>query len=694
MPQRQKAKTRATDAHSLWEALTWEDLNAWAGARSVQRGRTYQRQGRVDDLVLSEEGRLLASVSGNHVYVTSVWCTSESPREHPIQSTCTCPVGYDGCKHAVAVAAEYLQTLADGEEVPPADPDDPRWLELQGDGTALNEDLDEYGNPFLESKQVSAASNTSRRSREEWDRKIAEHIRAKGREELSELVISLTERFPELREEFQKRISLSEGDVDRLVKQARRQMEQQTSEPGWRNSWRGEGFTPDFSGFRHRLERLVELGHADAVVELGRDFIRLGMDQIAQSHDEGETGMAFAACLPVIFAAVTQSSLSGPEQLLFAVDAHLEDDYGFVDEATEPILDGDWTEADWSEVAELLQQRLAGRPDEEEADESSFSSRYDRDCLSGWLLRALENAGRTAELRQVYETEARTTGSYVRLVRYLIGEGEIDEACRWAHAGIERTHDSLRGVANQLAELLCGVARDRKQWDVVAAHAAADFFEHPGCTAYDELLKAARKAKCLNKVKAPALTFLETGKLPFARRPQGKGKNRTFRVEPLAEWPLPLPDCLAPLLPVDRKNQPRYSVLLDIAIAAKKPGDVLHWYEKLSAGARTFGGCGRGWVLDTTCDRVADAVVKSHPERALEIYADGLNADLGPADPQAYDRAASYLKKMRPVLKRLGRESEWTELMQRLRTEYKRRRLFMEALDRIEGRTIVEAQRK
>ena len=51
------------------------------------------------------------------------------------------------------------------------------------------------------------------------------------------------------------------------------------------------------------------------------------MRQVGESHDEGDTATAFAECLPVVFQAVTRSSLSGPERLLFAIDAELADDY-------------------------------------------------------------------------------------------------------------------------------------------------------------------------------------------------------------------------------------------------------------------------------------------------------------------------------------------------------------------------------
>ena len=78
-----------------WASLTWDDLDDWAGGRSVSRGRSYQRQGRVRNLAVSDDGRLLATVQGGDRYVVSVWRKPKRRGDSPLQSRCTCPVGYD-----------------------------------------------------------------------------------------------------------------------------------------------------------------------------------------------------------------------------------------------------------------------------------------------------------------------------------------------------------------------------------------------------------------------------------------------------------------------------------------------------------------------------------------------------------------------------------------------------------------------
>lgn len=122
-PRRKVAKsgtTKAHDATKAWSSLTWDDLDKWAGGRSVSRGEAYQRQGRVRNLSLADDGRLLATVDGGQRYETSAWLVPGKGKRKQLESVCTCPVGASGCKHAVAVVADFLAAMADQRQVPAA----------------------------------------------------------------------------------------------------------------------------------------------------------------------------------------------------------------------------------------------------------------------------------------------------------------------------------------------------------------------------------------------------------------------------------------------------------------------------------------------------------------------------------------------------------------------------------------------
>jgi uncharacterized Zn finger protein len=127
-----------------------------------------------------------------------------------------------------------------------------------------------------------------------------------------------------------------------------------------------------------------------------------------------------------------------------------------------------------------------------------------------------------------------------------------------------------------------------------------------------------------------------------------------------------------------------------MAIAAKQPDDVLRWYDKMPRSQQRGG---IGWEWNGTANRVAEAVAKSHPERALNIYQRGLEQVLPHANFSAYESAAAYLRKMRPIMKSLGREANWKKALEEIRAKYGNRPRFMEFLDKLEGRTILQTQK-
>jgi uncharacterized Zn finger protein len=157
---------------------------------------------------------------------------------------------------------------------------------------------------------------------------------------------------------------------------------------------------------------------------------------------------------------------------------------------------------------------------------------------------------------------------------------------------------------------------------------------------------------------------------------------------------LPVPEELIPLIdrpsPYSPGPRPHLDVLLQMAIAARRPDEVLHWYDTMRSGPRQPG----GWSPATSyADPVAEAVADAYPERALEIYQAALNAQLPHAQLSAYESAVRYLKKLRPLYEALGRSDEWPALVASIRETYRNRPRFMELLDNLDGRTILQATR-
>ncbi len=430
-------------------------------------------------------------------------------------------------------------------------------------------------------------------------------------------------------------------------------------------------------------------------------------------------------CLPVVFQAVARSSLTGPERLLFTIDVRMADAYDFIGSASDAVFEASSRPEHWSVVADTLIQRLKATPIGDPQGVDSHSRKYRREKIVKWVATALQEAGRESELQAIHESEARAAGSYERLVKFLVEKRRFEDAERSAREGIAaESEPAYGGNARRLVESLREVAEKREQWAVVAAHAAYPFFENPSPSGFHELIKAAKVAKVEEPVRTSALHFLETGIKPYkviakptvqrslvgtrlakkkaaATRYSSTSPGTTSEpANPAASlqidraWPLPIPDYLIPLL--DRRggffseSRPHLDVLLLMAIADNRPDEVLRWYDRIASQPKVFRFLGGALAY---ADRVAAAVADAYPERAISIYRDALNAKLPVAELSAYEAAAGYLRKLRPIYKGLNREGEWTALIASIRDTYRNRPRFMDLLDSVEGRTIVQSAR-
>jgi uncharacterized Zn finger protein len=700
-------KEQPPAAAAAWRDLTWDDLDAWAGPRSLQRGRSYQRTGHVRDLARCADGSLLAWVQGQQRYATHVELRPEEG-EPGLLSRCTCPLGISGCKHAVAIVVDYLDALKRGRDVPVAKPEDPRLRLLggereEGEGEPFAEEESEYPDEeeaywddVEEEPEPPRDAAPSRRKKRREGGKASDlraYLEGLPAAELVDMVLGVAGGDPEFRRELANRAALAGGNTGELVRQARKEITRLTSQEAWYNHWEGSGNLPNYGVLQTRLEQLLEHGQADAVVDLGKVLFAKAIHQVGSSHDEGETAGGIAACLEVASRAVLASSRPDVQKLLYTLDMVLGDDYDIC-QGADVLLEKEWSPAVWSEVADDLARRLRAAPAPKSADDD-FHARYGRDRLSGWLLESFERAGRDAEVVPLMEAEARATGSYERLVRRLIADGRLADAQRWAAEGIERMGDRWAGTANHLREILRGVAEQEDDWITVAAIRAEDFFHDPGIHTLDMLQQAADKAGCGAEVRAAALHFLETGirprpapaSVPATARARRAGKRTAPQAPTGPAWPLPTPaPHLRPKEAAYSPPGPHFNVLLELALLDKRPDEILRWYDRMTdkRQASNFGWGGH------YAARVADAVADTHPERALALYREIVEADVAATSPSAYEAALPYLRKVRALLHRLGRDAEWGQYVAGLREKNRRKRRFMEVLDRLESRPIVE----
>jgi uncharacterized Zn finger protein len=644
---------KESSKRDLFEKLNWDDLEQWAGSRVLSRGQDYQRSHRVKELAQTQTGALVAWVHGGQKYATEV-----DFENGELISVCTCPYG-SNCKHAVAVVLEYLDRLKKNREVPQITGQDQRVALLQG---FADEEDREVGD---EGEEVDTIHLVSPKSGKSIPPNLKGFLEEQTKEQLITLLKDLSERYPSVREDLQDRQSLSKGSVKRIVAAVRKEIQELSSEPGWRNHWDHEGYTPDYSRVKGRLESLLAKGHADEVVVLGKELLETGIRQVEMSDDEGEAGIEISSCLDIVFLALPQSSLSPVDQMLWVIDAELKDDYELCN-GSEFFWEKERKASDWGVVANKLIVRLAEF--KLEKGEDGFSKNYRRDRLSDWIIQALENAGRHQEIIPVCEQEAVKTGSYPRLVDALRKAKRFGEAEQWIFKGIRVTQKQWPGIAKRLKDALREMREREGDWLKAAAFRTEDFLQSSSLHTFQDTKKAAEKAKVWPEVRAAALRYLEIGKVPQSD----------------SSWPLPETGIKEDR--ESRKNEfPMTDVLIDIAIEEKRPDDVLKWYDHSKSKKRIL------WVGDGYQEnKIAGAVVDLYPDRAIAIWKNLAEKQISLTQPKAYETAAVYLRKVRNFLKKLKRENEWKDYLLHLRQANARKTKFIEILSRLEGRRIVD----
>ena len=646
----------------VFTRLTWIDIQAWAGSTIVTRGQSYQRNHRVKELARTPSGGVVAWVRGTQRYATLIDIEGEE-----LTSACTCAY-WDTCKHAVAVVLEYLDHLRRNIEVPTVTERDQRLALLR---KSAEEDVWNQGDDADE--EEDADRGASRRLGKTTRNALKSYLEQQTRAQLIALLEELAERYPVVHEALQDRRDLSLGMVAQLVNSVREEIDTLSVKPGWSNAWNDEGYVPDYSRVRDHLEVLLTRGYADEVITLGGRLLEAGTRQVEMSHDEGETAGEISSCLDVVFRALARSSLSPAEQMLWAVEAELNDEYDLC-EGAEVFWQQEHTVADWNTLAEKLMRHLGQHKPTK--DDDGFSREYRRDRLTNWLIMALAKAGRQEEIIPLCEREAVETGSYVRLVNYLVEADHREEAEHWVHRGIKATQKQWPGIASELRTILRETRETENDWLTVAAFRGEDFLAQPSLQTFQELQKAAERAEVWPAVRVAIMHYLETGDLP-------ETGERAAKDRAIPPWPLPKTGVMETTKGW-QMHFPMTRTLIDIAIAEGQPDEVIRWYDQRRQESAVHEWT---WFQE---NRIAEAVADTHPERAVAIWKKTAEGHIARTQPKAYEVAASCLRSIRHVLRKLGRENEWENYIAELRQTNRRKRRLLQILDGLTGRPIIE----
>ncbi len=712
-----KQKDNKSNRSFSWDRLTWDDLSEWADPRSLERGKTYQRQGRVKNLALLPCGGLVAEVVGTHMYATVVTTNGKGRRKiDKLQSTCSCPIGGE-CKHCIAVVLEYLESIDKGKEVACTDENDSRLHVLESYSSAAffdetqwpDEDIEDFDDDLSDrSRKKQPKSAKGRKSKSKvTNTDIRKYLEKKSKQELVEFIEQAYKSNRQLKEKLVERVTIETGNFDSVIQQAKKELFSVTSEEAWYDPWKGVGNLPNYSNLKSKLQFLIEHDQFDAVVELGRELIDRGVSQVGTSNDEGETAWQVAECLSIVAPAIKKSSMTDTEKILFVIDSLIQDEFDLC-EGIVSILDIKFGKDVWAAVAESLQQRLSDTVIEPDADE--FWQSYYRGQLSGWVIHALEESDQFTTATEFCISEARSTGKYDRAVYRLINLKRYDEAKSLAEEGLEKTDQLSFGSIDHLQDALLEVAKKNNDHSVAVAIYAERFVDVPSISSLDNLLEAARQAKCEEQVREIAMAYLETGIAPhFQDKKKGssrkksspaKSKKKTTgavasksksgkRNPTIQAWPFPTPPGASLL---SRRAGgfhvnpiPHFDVLIQLAIVQKDAKLVLHWYDSQIAWEAADGNDRfRGFK-----NEIAAAIAHDYPDRALEMYCTEADDLAATTETRNYPQAIAMLKEARKILRREKRAHEFQVILETFHQNHHRKRRLVEMLNSLSRKPIV-----
>lgn len=658
---------------NLFAKLTWEDLNSWAGSTIVEKGRKYQQNRYVRELALSPTDALIAWVHGTHRYATTV-----EMRDGKLVSDCSCPYGAT-CKHAAAVVLEYLDFLKNKKTLAKVKQDDKRlqMLESDSDDEEYNDeeyDDDEGEDDETEERREEKLKPGTQKSKESL---LRSYLEKQTKQQLISLLEQMASQHPAVGQTLEDMMNVKTGKTNKIIQAIRNELADIEPEPRWGYD-RSSNSGADWDRIRAQLMALLQSGHADEVLAIGEEILEDGNRAIEAYDQDGEVGDEVSICMTIVFQALPKCSLSLAKQLQWITKMELEDEFSSCNSGVEAFWQAERTKAEWNELANEL-QRILDKKDKEAKAENSYSHNYRRNELTNRLISAFEKAGRTKEIIPLCEREAVITGSYERLVEYLIKDKRWKDAEEWCRRGIEATSDRA-GTNSELRNMLRTINEQTGNYLVAAALSAEEFFASPGKQTFQNLCKSAKKAGVEPSVEAWARNYLETGEH------HQTVNNKSAKQQKVGGFLWPLPSTgLKSSLKERQETFPIISTLIDIAIDEKKPDEVLKWFDNplLNKARRGYYG--------NPCWEVAEAIKDKYPDRAIAIWKQLAEEQIALTDVKAYVVAGDYLRKVKDTLIVTKREKEWQSYLAGLRQDNKRKPRCVQVLDGLTGKPIIDS---
>jgi len=394
--------------------------------------------------------------------------------------------------------------------------------------------------------------------------------------------------------------------------------------------------------------------------------------EIEEYDDEGDVGTQISGCMDVVFRALSQSSFSAHEKMLYALELELKDDYSILNEPS--IWRETYAQEEWKLFAKALKARLQ---EVETETDILYESSWERDYVVDRLIDALRKAGLSEEIIPISELEAERTGNYTRLVRELLDFGQKKRAEEWIYRGIKKLREYKPGTVYELLQTLIEIKENEENWSFIAALETEEFFRFPQLSSYIRMQKAAIKIGKWKEIREAALQYLRRGKLPA---------NQPKTTEEFSILPGILPKTgLLDAESLEKIKPPVLDLLIQIAIQENDADEVIHWYGELKSGKGEAEKT-RRFTLE---EEIANAVKDKYPEVAIGIWKTIAEDLISKTKVSSYEEASMYLRKIKEILESIGKTEEWEAYLRQIREANRLKKKLLEILDRLEKTRII-----
>ena|SRR5688572_1545269 len=292
-------------------------------------------------------------------------------------------------------------------------------------------------------------------------------------------------------------------------------------------------------------------------------------------------------------------------------------------------------ESEWTKIPQL---------DPGEKDDERSTRRFRITSIMEALAR---QSGDPDSLVEIKRRDLSHAYSFLKIAEIYREAGQHDKALDWAEQGIK----SFPRADSRLVEFLAVEYHRRSRHDDAMTLIWNQFVESPCLQNYQDLKAHALKV-CPNPDwpawRDKALTHLR-GVIEKEKQEEKTSKNHW-------QWASPADN----------------SRLVEILLWEKHHDEA--WQEASASG------CSASLWL-----RVAAAREKKHPGDAIPIYQEMIAPTLNQGNNVAYEEAVKLLQKIRELMARLDRVTEFDDYLAALRVEYKRKRNFIKLLDAIES---------